>query len=534
MVPLVTMQLENIPLTINQKVDKKSLPKPEIKKAAYEAPSTKAEEDFCSIFQQILAVERVGIGDDFFELGGSSISAMRVVVAANQLGYGIVYQNIFEYTTPRELAAFAGGENSSVVTVKNENITTCDSFYGPETTEIGPDGYDYKAVNELLRRNTVNAFLNGKDQELDTVLLSGATGYLGIHVFKELLKHTDKKIYCLVRSKKDSCAENRFKELLKYYFDDDLNELFRNRVFIIEGDATDSKTLDSCHIEAQNITVINCAASVKHFSKGNEIERANLGIVQNLIDWCLKNNARLVHVSTESIFGHPTGSIPRKGLIYDEHMLYVGQVYDDNQYVRSKFLAERLIYESILNKGLNAKVLRAGNLAPRVSDGHFQINSATNNYMNTLKGFIALGKVPYDAAVTSTEFSPIDKTAEAVILLSKTPRECICFMMSNIHRPLMGDVIEGLKSYGYDISYAENEDFQIALQDALKDPKLCDIMRPFMAYAMNDPKDNSLLSLDELGVSYTAQILARLGFTWPVCGADYYQLFLNALNGLDY
>ncbi len=534
MVPLVTMQLEKIPLTINQKVDKKSLPKPEIKKAAYEAPSTKAEEDFCSIFQQILAVERVGIGDDFFELGGSSISAMRVVVAANQLGYGIVYQNIFEYTTPRELAAFAGGENSSVVTVKNENITTCDSFYGPETTEIGPDGYDYKAVNELLRRNTIHAFLNGKDQELDTVLLSGATGYLGIHVFKELLKHTDKKIYCLVRSKKDSCAEDRFKELLKYYFDDDLNELFRNRVFIIEGDATDSKTLDSCHIEAQNITVINCAASVKHFSKGNEIERANLGIVQNLIDWCLKNNARLVHVSTESIFGHPTGSIPRKGLIYDEHMLYVGQVYDDNQYVRSKFLAERLIYESILNKGLNAKVLRAGNLAPRVSDGHFQINSATNNYMNTLKGFIALGKVPYDAAVASTEFSPIDKTAEAVILLSKTPRECICFMMSNIHRPLMGDVIEGLKAYGYDISYAENEDFQTALQDALKDPKLCDIMRPFMAYAMNDPKDNSLLSLDELGVSYTAQILARLGFTWPVCGADYYQLFLNALNGLDY
>ena len=535
MVPLVTMQLEKIPLTINQKVDKKALPKPEIKKAAYETPVTKAEEDFCSIFQQILDVERVGISDDFFELGGSSISAMRVVVAANQLGYGIVYQNVFEYTTPKELARFAGGENSSVVITEDMPDTQkSDSFYGPLTTETGPDGYDYKAINELLRGNTTEAFLTAEKQNLNTVLLSGATGYLGIHVFKELLKDKDRKIYCLVRNGKDNCAETRFKDLLKYYFNDDFNAVFNNRVFIIEGDATDPSTLDNCHIDAQGITVINCAASVKHFSKGNEIERANLGIVQNLIDWCLRNNARLVHVSTESIFGHPTGGIPRKGLTYDEHMLYVGQVYDDNQYVRSKFLAERLIYESILEKGLNAKVLRAGNLAPRISDGHFQINSATNNYMNTLKGFISLGKIPYDAAVASTEFSPIDKTAQAVILLSETPRECICFMMSNIHRPLLGDVIEGLKAYGYDISYVENDDFQSALQDALKDPKLCDIMRPFMAYAMNDPKDNSALLLDELSVTYTAKILARLGFTWPVCGADYYQLFLNALNGLNY
>ncbi len=535
MVPLVTMQLEKIPLTINQKVDKKALPKPEIKKAAYEAPTTKAEEDFCTIFQQILSVEKVGIGDDFFELGGSSISAMRVVVAANQLGYGIVYQNVFEYTTPKELAAFSGGENNAVVIneSKSDNQHN-DSFYGFGTTEIGPDGYDYHAINELLRGNTKEAFLRSECQKTDTVLLTGATGYLGIHVFNELVLNTTGQIYCMVRSGKDISAENRFKKLLKYYFDTDYAELFGTRVFIIAGDATDPSTLNSCNISAQSITVINCAASVKHFAKGNEIEHANLGIVHNLIEWCIKNNARLVHVSTESIFGHPSGDIPRKGLIYNEHMLYVGQVYDDNQYVRSKFLAERLIYESILNRGLNAKVLRAGNLAPRISDGHFQINSTTNNYMNTLKGFIALGKVPYDIAFTSTEFSPIDKTAEAVVLLSQTPRECVCFMMSNIHRPLMSDVIASLRAYGYSISYAENEEFQNALQEALKNPELCDAMRPFMAYAMNDTSSNSTLSLDDLSVAYTAQILARFGFAWPECGADYCRLFLNALNGLEY
>ena len=538
MVPLVTMQIDKIPLTINQKVDKKALPKPEVKKAGYEAPSNKTEEDFCNIFSQILGVEKVGVADDFFELGGSSISAMRVVVAANQLGYPIVYQNVFENTTPRMLAAFAGGEDTAAATTAVREETAAaeimesgDSFYGMNTTEIGRDGYDYHSINALLRGNTVDAFRNGEQQPLGDVLLCGATGYLGIHVFRQLLAKTDSRIYCLVRAKKEQSAKQRFQELLQYYFGEDFESLFGSRIFLLEGDAMEAAALADFHMDAREITVINCAASVKHFAKGDEIERANLGIVENLIDWCQKNKARLVHVSTESVFGHPTAGVPRDGLIYDEHMLYVGQTYEDNQYVRSKFLAERLIYEKILTEDLNAKVLRAGNLAPRDSDGHFQINAGSNNYMNTLKGFALLGLVPYEAAVTSTEFSPIDKVAEAVILLGQTPRACVCFMMSNNHRPLMGDVIDGLRDWGYEIRYAENEEFAKALQKALQDPALCDAMRPFMAYAMNGQEGKSSLGLDELSVSYTTQILARYGFSWPVCGAEYERRFLDAMHG---
>ena len=535
MVPLVTMQIDKIPLTVNQKVDKKALPKPEVKKAEYEAPKTKAEEDFCSFFSQILGVDKVGALDDFFELGGSSISAMRIVVAANQAGYPIVYQNIFENTTPRALAVFAGGENINEVVAKEivrENKSG-ESFYGEGTTEIGQDGYDYRDINALLRGNTVEAFRNGEMQEVKDVLLLGATGYLGIHVFKQLLDRTEGRIYCLTRAKKDKSGEERFKELLNYYFGEDFGEFFGSRVFVVEGDATDASSLKQCQFKEQHMTVINCAASVKHFSKGNEIEKANLETVRNLIGWCLENEARLVHVSTESVFGHPSNGMPRDGLIYDEHMLFVGQVYEDNQYVRSKFLAEREIYENILKNGLNAKVLRAGNLAPRSTDGHFQVNASTNNFMNTLKGFKVLSMVPYDVSVTSTEFSPIDKVAEAVFDLAKTPRACVTFMMSNNHRPLMGDVIEGMKHYGMDIHYAESDEFGQALNEALQDPARCDAMQPFMAYALNGTTEASSLGLDALSVSYTTQILARFGFRWPVCGEEYYQKFLNALNGFE-
>lgn len=529
MVPLVTMRLDKIPLTVNQKVDRKALPKPEVKKAGYEAPKNKAEEDFCSIFSRILDIEKVGAADDFFELGGSSISAMRVVVAANQLGYAIVYQNVFENTTPKALAAFAGGSSHlDEVTETVRESREGDSFYGSGTSEIGPDGYNYHDINALLRKNSVEAFRKGERQPVRDVLLCGATGYLGIHVLKELIKRDNGRIYCLVRGREDQSGEERLKTLLHHYFGEDFASLFGTRIFVFEGDASDPKALENCRIEG-SAAVINCAASVKHFARGDEIERANLEIVRNLVDWCLKNKARLVHVSTESIFGHPSHGVPGDGFIYDEHMLYVGQIYEDNQYVRSKFLAERLIYEAMLKEDLNAKVLRAGNLAPRDSDGIFQINAGTNNYMNTLKGFGLLGMIPYEAAVSATEFSPIDKVAEALVHLAETPRECVCFMMSNNHRPLMGDVIEAMSHEGFDIRYVENEEFASALQEALKDPALIDAMRPFMAYALNEQDTPSSLGLEALSVAYTSEILARFGFFWPVCTEDYCRRFLRRL-----
>ncbi len=538
MVPLATMQLERIPLTINQKVDKKALPKPEVKRAEYEAPTSKQESDFCEIIGKILSVDKVGATDDFFELGGSSISAMRIVAAANQLGYDVVYQNIFDYPTPRELAAFVGNTIDSEINQDEEAAVNSSvnpseesiSYYGPKTSEVGPDGYDYRAINALLRKNDTKAFLEGTKQNLGTCLLLGATGYLGSHVLRELINTSDSTIFCFVRAKKDEDASKRLISILRYYFAESsktYESLIGTRIRILEGDATDSAVLKNINIDADEITVINCAASVKHFAKGNEIERTNVESVRNLTEWCLEHNARLVHISTESVFGHPSNNVPRENFKYDEHMLYVGQVYDDNQYVRSKFLAERLIYESVINKGLNAKVLRAGNLAPRSYDGHFQINAESNNYLNTLKGFKTLGMIPYSASVAATEFSPIDKVAEAVILLAKTPKECTCFMMSNNHRPLMGDVIDCMNETGSNIRCVEDEEFIAAVSEALKNPEKCALMRPFMAYSLNGAKGSTALSLDALNVSYTSEILKRMGFSWPTCDSTYCKQFIN-------
>jgi thioester reductase-like protein len=277
------------------------------------------------------------------------------------------------------------------------------------------------------------------------------------------------------------------------------------------------------------MTAINCAASVKHFAKNNEIERMNVESVKNLTAWCLRWDARLVHVSTGSIMGSRKNGLPPVSYNFTEQVLYAGQEINANQYVHSKFMAERHIYEEILKHGLRAKVCRVGNLAPRAQDGEFQKNYTSNNYMNTLKAYQTLGFIPYDALVKRTEFSPIDSLAQAILALATTPDDCVCFMPMNAHRPVMGDVIRELSTFGHPIQGAENETFVQALNKALSSEEKSQAVSPLIAYKSND--NLQIIGFDNCDCSYTNRVLERLGFSWPETGSAYIRQFMEQLAG---
>jgi amino acid adenylation domain-containing protein len=526
MVPAAIVQIEKIPLTVNQKVDKKALPEPRLQKAAYVAPEGKAEEDFCAIFEEVLGVERVSAEDDFFEVGGNSILAMKVVVAAGKAGYSIVYNDVFQNTTPRALAAFTAGDGKKEERAADQPKAIASSS---EVPEIGRDGYDYGDIHALLARNTLEAFRSGRQTPLTDVLLFGGTGYLGSHVLRELMACHDVHIWCFVRPGKDKTGEQRLKDRLSYYFGDAIKFLITSKVTVVEGDATDSDALLSFRAPAEGMTVINCAASVKHFAKGNEIERTNVGSVKNITVWCEKNEARLVHISTGSVTGSRENNVPPVGYRFDEHRLFAGQELESNQYIHSKFMAERHIYEEVLKHGLKAKVMRVGNLAPRAQDGEFQVNYTANSYMNSLQAYQALGFIPYDALVKQTEFSPIDALAKAILALATTPEDCVCFMPMNTHRPLMGDIIRELSAIGNPIQGVENEMFAQALSEALSSEAKSQSVSTLIAYKNND--NLQTIGLDGCNSDYTNRVLERLGFSWPETGSAYIRQFIERLAG---
>nr|WP_280425414.1 non-ribosomal peptide synthetase [Nocardia carnea] len=106
MVPASIMVLDEIPLTPAGKLDRRALPEPRFEARAFRAPSTPTEEIVATVFAEVLGVERVGADDDFFALGGNSISATQAVARLNAaIGTKISVQWFFTDATVTGLAA---------------------------------------------------------------------------------------------------------------------------------------------------------------------------------------------------------------------------------------------------------------------------------------------------------------------------------------------------------------------------------------------------------------------------------------------
>ena len=517
MVPAAFAKLETIPLNVNQKVDRKALPAPVMtSNETYVEPDGPVEKALCEVFAEILGTDRVGATDNFFDLGGSSLMVTSVLVNAEKRGLKFSYGDVFNNPTARALAGFLGGNGKKAADDK-------DDVYG----------YDYAAIDNLLAGNTLETFLRGESQPLGkNILLTGATGFLGIHVLRELIERTgdDTVIWCILRGKGTITAERRLAEMLVYYFEKNYRSLLGRRIRLIQGDITDEKALDAILTSGNPIDlVVNCAANVKHFSQGDDILRVNYYGVRNLIGFCLACGARLVQVSTVSVGGMTEGNVPA---VLDERTLFFGQ-NTDNQYVVSKFLAERLILEKVAEGKLNAKIVRVGNLSPRAEDGEFQINFNSNASMGRLKAFRMLGAVPYPMLDARMEFSPIDETARACVLLAETPRENVVFHAQNNHLLPMDDILSRLhKEDGSPLDYVEEEEFTRRFNAAKDDPEKSRILSSIIAYTQAEGQTQ--LVENEASSVFSMQALHRLGFRWNATSRDYVDMIFEMLSSMRF
>ncbi|MFC9432146.1 amino acid adenylation domain-containing protein [Nocardia sp. NPDC057030] len=114
MVPDACAVLPELPLTVSGKLDRAALPEPERLARAYRAPSTPTEQAVAEVFAELLGVDRVGADDDFFALGGHSLSAMRVTSRVSaMLGVRIGVRDVFEAPTPARLARVLAAGNAA-------------------------------------------------------------------------------------------------------------------------------------------------------------------------------------------------------------------------------------------------------------------------------------------------------------------------------------------------------------------------------------------------------------------------------------
>ena len=523
MVPQAFLQLDELPLTANGKVDKRALPQIQGASGHHEIkqPATELQQTLLGMYQKALGLDEVSVDDDFFEIGGTSLTAAKVMMSAMMANLPIGYQDVFDARTVEGLERMVMAKRAD------------GSAASPDVEDVEPQpqkGQPESEIQRVLAHNTPEFVDEASTGDLGNVLITGAMGFLGSHVLYELL-HRARKIYAVVHARKDRSALNRLDSVTYYYFElgNKALELFREKVEVLDGDITDSSFVESlAGFDVQ--TVINCAASVKHFADFDALYKINVDGVENLADYRLATGARLVHVSTASVAGDFVGA-DRGDMVLTESVLDMGQDVTANAYVHTKYLAEKVIFQKVADQGIDAKIMRVGNLMSREKDGEFQANFTTNNFMNTLRSYVALGCFPVSELDEREEFSPIDETARAILLLAGAPSEFTVFHVLNSHTVEMGNVILAMQRCGYDIEIVTEGEFQSRLRDALARDDANAYVAPLVNYRLDDDEMRYELSSDN---SFTIKALYRLGFQWSITDMGYLEAAIRMIGLLGF
>lgn len=455
MIPAVFLKIDKFPLTPNGKLDRKKLPKVKVESTRIEKGKTKTEKILSKIICKILEVEEVDVDTPFLVLGLDSLGVIEAQTMLLQYNYNLNTQDFYKFTTIRTLA---------------ENIENNIYTYKEEDAQV-PIKFRH-TFDELVSKGKCKTF---GDEKLGNVFLTGANGFIGIHLLHELLETTEVRIYCLVRAKKNQNSENRLIEQYKFYFDKDISNLLGKRIFVIDGNIVKKEiglSKENIKLLRKNVkTVIHTAARVKHYGNYEEFNNINVEGTRNVTDFSANNKFRLIHISSISVSGNYLVKQDNRNVEFSENNLYIGQNYMDNVYVHSKFEAEKIVLE-YMEKGLTAQIHRIGILSGRFSDGKFQENITENAFYTRIKSMVILGCVSDNMLEQKIEFTPVDTCTKSIILLAKNSiADNKIYHLYNHNFIEIKDIIEVLRKLNFEIENVPEKEFEKRIIEISKGEK---------------------------------------------------------------
>ncbi|CAL7959838.1 hypothetical protein GAMM_120015 [Gammaproteobacteria bacterium] len=418
MLPTSLVYLSNLPLTINGKLDTRALPEPKFRNHnRYILPTNEQEKLVCKAFTKVLGIKKIGINDDFFKFGGSSIQAIQLTTNL-QANFNVKVADIFNLRTPKKIAENSRITDSHLVKdALKRKLEQIKQLYQDRTDKNRiPD----KMVQEKIDRY-LKDILNYKidcslKKPISNVLLTGATGYLGCNILNQLLKLTSYNIFLLVRADSQIEAIKRINKKFQFYFDRTIDDVYGLRVFIIKADI-EKNNLGLLPKEYQDLanevdSIIHAAALVKHYGEYNKFYSANVQATINLLGLSKLTKLKDFHyISTYSVLN--CGYIPNcKEYIYIENEMPDNLKQWDNVYIKTKSQGEQQVIK-YRDHMVNSNIYRVGNLA-FISENHrVQENIEDNAFFNRLKCLHKIQCVSSDFNLV--EISQVDLTAQAIV-----------------------------------------------------------------------------------------------------------------------
>lgn len=448
-------------------------------KAEQIMPKTESEIRVCAAVCDLLNKEKVGVNENFFAIGGDSLSATELAVSLH-----IGTQVLYDHPVLADLAGFL--EQAQ----KNEEKSV-------------------SGINALIRKTAGN----GTPQTVyRNILLTGATGFLGVHILKELLEK-DVTVFCLVRS------EQRFLDQVRYYFGEiDLSEKCRLICGNIEKDNLGLASDLYAELCKEIDAVFHVAANVHHAGDYAELKKTNVDGTKNCIAFAKAANAVLHHTSTVSVHGSATVPQGDKTAKFDEFTLDIGQQFSENVYIHSKYRAEEAVISARL-EGVQSNIYRIGNLTWRTTDGLFQINTQDNGFLHRVRAILKLGLLSSAADKYPMDLTPVDECAKAFVGLAFSGK------VNEIYHLYNPNYLSSENLFRYlDVPYREVSPLEF-IETAFANTSDRDV-HVYMFYMLISGRSANI----DTSCAFTLQRMNAIGLNWSILDSVYLKKGNNCLG----
>lgn len=488
MMPTTILEVTEYPYTINGKVDRKALAEIKIDTLAEKDEQwSELQSELRNIWADALGLEanEISLKSSFFDLGGHSLLVSKMLLTIKKKFHG-------SFTLARFM------ENPTIEAL-SKLLTSKELTKGQQISE--------KIYADIVLDQNIKPLKTNNPYSFNprSVLLTGATGFLGTHILEKLIKTTDATVYCHVRASSPETALQKIEDSLEKFAIKGLKG--DARIKAICGDLTEpnlgmSETdyfmLSKC-IDA----IYHNGAQVNHIYDYDYLYNANVRSTIDLIQFASTGiQKQLVYISTLSA----ASNLNEDGYIVEEGPGDELPAFVNNGYNLTKWVSEHLVWQAY-ERGLPITLVRPGNITGHSQTGHCFPDQ--NRILLLLKGCAQMGVAPdWDLQF---DLCPVDFIAKGIVELSLDETKHTPVLHFHNPKPLTWKEYVGrLNHHGVPVEFIQDEEWRQLLLKIDESNALFQVVSFYLDETSEDIGDISKISFEK-----TLLRLRQSGMDYP-------------------